>query len=101
MEEKPATEVIWSPEGRERFREVYAYLYDTFSPAYADEWTDTVLDKLKLLEYHPQMGRVVPEKQIRFMREVFAGKYRLIYTYLNGKVTVVSVKPMGSPLNLL
>jgi toxin ParE1/3/4 len=45
--------------------------------------------------------RMVPEFYISFVREVFVGRYRLVYTYQDGVVKIVAVRPMGRPLGKL
>ncbi len=44
------------------------------------------------------MGRIVHEFNVSFIREVFVGQYRLVYTYQNNILTVVTVRSMLQPL---
>ena len=46
----------------------------------------------------PEMGRIVPEKEIRFLREVIIWKYRILYTYLNQEITVIRITHSSRPL---
>ncbi|MBO0930178.1 type II toxin-antitoxin system RelE/ParE family toxin [Fibrella sp. HMF5036] len=46
----------------------------------------------------PEMGRIVPEFNVSFIREVVAGQYRLVYTFQNDTVTIVTVRSMLQPL---
>lgn len=44
------------------------------------------------------MGRMVPEKDIHFIREIFIGDYRLIYSYQNGAINLLTIVHMASQL---
>lgn len=89
--------LVWEDKAKEAARDVYSYLYEG-STKYADSWADEVDRKLKQLLGFPEMGRIVPEFNVSFIREVFAGQYRLVYTYQNNVVTVVTVRSMLQPL---
>ncbi|WP_288423452.1 hypothetical protein [uncultured Spirosoma sp.] len=47
------------------------------------------------------MGRIVPDYYISFIREIFAGSYRVVYSTQDNKVTILAVRPMGRPLGKL
>ena len=64
--------LVWEDKAKEAARNVYGYLYDG-SVKYADSWADEVDKKLKQLVSFPEMGRIVPEFNASFIREVFAG----------------------------
>ena len=76
---------------------IYGYLYDG-SATYATSWVDEVERKLDNLLTFPEMGRIVPEFSVSFIREVFAGQYRIVYTFQNNIITVVGVRSMQQPL---
>lgn len=59
--------------------EIYSYFLSV-SFALADNWSDELEKKLKLIEQFPGMGRIVPDYDVSFIREVFAGSYRLVYS---------------------
>lgn len=89
--------LIWEDRACEELRDISGYLFD-FSSALADEWTDEIAKKVDLLLQFPEMGRIVPEFQLSFVREVFVKKFRLIYTYQNSTICVVAIRSMGQPL---
>ncbi|WP_240625604.1 type II toxin-antitoxin system RelE/ParE family toxin [Spirosoma pollinicola] len=64
--------IAWKESAREEVREIYKYLFDQ-SIAVADEWSDELEKKLGLLIQFPEMGRMVPDFYISFIREVFVG----------------------------
>jgi len=92
--------LVWADKAKEQARDIYGYLYDG-SVAYATSWADEVERKLDNLLRFPEMGRIVPEFNASFIREVFAGQYRVVYTFQNNIITVVSVRSMQQPLGKL
>lgn len=64
--------LVWEDKAKEAARNVYGYLYDG-SVKYADSWADEADKKLKQLVAFPEMGRIVPEFNVSFIREMFAG----------------------------
>lgn len=44
------------------------------------------------------MGRIVPEKNVSFFREILVGKYSVLYIYLHNKVTVVAIRHSAGDL---
>ena len=92
--------VHWNDEAREEMRNIYSYLFD-LSPALAEAWADELENKQALLETFPEIGRLVPDYNTSFIREVFVKRYRLIYTYENDLLTVRAIRPMGGPLGKL
>lgn len=89
--------VIWADKAKESARDIYGYLFEG-SAIYAATWADEVERKIDLLIKFPEMGRIVPEFNISFIWEVFAGQYRIVYTFQNKIITVVSVRSMLQPL---
>ncbi len=64
-------------------------------------WADEVERKLDRLIRFPEMGRIVPEFNSSFIREICAGQYRIVYTFQNKVITVVSIRSMLQPLGKL
>ena len=51
----------------------------TYSPAYADHLIDTIIARVERLKTFPEMGRVVPEFGIAYLRELIHDDYRVVY----------------------
>jgi toxin ParE1/3/4 len=68
------------------------------SPYYAELWGDKLIEKIELLRQFPKMGRVVPEKEISFIRELPIDDYRMIYSFLNNIITILGIKHTASLL---
>jgi toxin ParE1/3/4 len=91
------TKVIWSLEAEEDFDSIINFI-ERQSPYYAEIWGDLLVEKIELLKKFPQMGRIVPEKEIRFIREIQVDDYRMIYSFLNGIITILAIKHYASLL---
>ncbi|MBC8153817.1 MAG: type II toxin-antitoxin system RelE/ParE family toxin [Bacteroidetes bacterium] len=72
----------WNDEARGEMLDIYSHLFD-LSPTLAEAWADELEKKQALLETFPEIGRLVPDYNTSFIREVFVKRYRLIYTYEN------------------
>lgn len=92
--------IAWKESAREEVREIYEYLFD-LSIAVADEWSDELEKKLSLIAQFPEMGRIVPDFYISFIREVFVGRYRLVYSTQEETLKILAVRPMERPLGSL
>lgn len=92
--------IEWKDSAREEVRDIYAGLLDR-SMAVADEWLDQLEKKLLLLEQFPEMGRMVPDYYISFIREVFVSNYRLVYSTQSEPPVILAVRLMGRPLGRL
>jgi plasmid stabilization system protein ParE len=94
------TPIVWRDSAKEDFRDVLHYL-SRYPTAYVDTWTEDLARKLRLLEAFPEMGRIVPEKEISHFREILIGNYRLLYIYLNNSITIVAIRHQSSQLGKL
>jgi plasmid stabilization system protein ParE len=61
------------------------------SPSYAAALVTSAENAANSLEQFPKRGRVVPEYRDTSVRELFVGRYRLIYRIRGGTVTVVAL----------
>jgi toxin ParE1/3/4 len=88
-----------SAEAQEDFLDVYSALYDE-SPAYTDFWEKEFFKKVQFLETFPNMGRVVPEiGSLRNFREIFVGKYRVLYVVSKSIVVIVGIRHSAKSLS--
>jgi len=62
-----------------------AYFIGSDSSHYASLQIQKILKRTEVLENSPNNGRVVPELNIKSIREVLEGHYRIIYLNLNNK----------------
>ena len=72
-------EIIWSSRARNDAKVIHEYIA-LDSKYYANKWLDRIAARISVLPKHPYIGRVVPEKKDDNIREVFLGKYRIMYS---------------------
>ncbi len=83
-------EVIWSYTAKLALREIVDYIQKDNKSA-AKKFLDTVLKKVTQLETFPKSGRVVPEFQIEYLREIIHEKYRIVYEIHKNSVSILTV----------
>jgi toxin ParE1/3/4 len=92
--------IIWTAKSRNDLDEIYLSFSD-YSEKYANQWVDRLFAKLELLEKFPEIGVIVPEKELSFIREIFVGNSKLAFSYLNNQVTILRIVHKGSPFGKL
>lgn len=56
-----------------------------------DRLVAEILERIEALRAHPEMGRIVPEFQQRFLRELIHPPFRIVYRRDPGKVRIVRI----------
>lgn len=85
-----ARQVEWSPEALEDLELIAEYI-ERDSPFYASAVVSKLVDTARGLPELPEMGRVVPELGVDFLRERFVYSYRLIYRVDPERILVLAV----------
>lgn len=88
--------VIWSSKARTDLDEIYLSLSE-YSEKYANQWVERLFSKIELLEKFPEIGVIIPEKEISFIRETYVGNFKIAYSYLNNQLTILRIVHKGSP----
>lgn len=88
--------VIWSSKARTDLDEIYLSLSE-YSEKYANQWVERLFSKIELLEKFPEIGAIIPEKEISFIRETYVGNFKIAYSYLNSQLTILRIVHKGSP----
>jgi toxin ParE1/3/4 len=60
--------IIWTAKSRNDLDEIYLSFSD-YSEKYANQWVDRLFAKLELLEKFPEIGVIVPEKEISLLEK--------------------------------
>lgn len=60
-------------------------------PSVADQWFDSLVERLDLLRELPEQGRVVPEWGEPSIREVIHTPYRIIYEVHADRVEILTL----------
>ncbi len=83
--------IRWSLDARADLRQIRTYLERT-SPEFSLAFTLRITDAVKDLETYPRMGRIVPEFDIRHIREIILQGYRIIYSVgIRNEISVVAI----------
>ena len=82
--------VFWMPSAVADMQNIREYLAKD-SLFFAKKVAEDVLITVEALKDFPEIGQVVPEKEIPTMREVYLGSLRIIYELLYGNVYIVAV----------
>ncbi len=84
------TELIWSPQALADVEEIRAHIARD-SRSYADLTAQRVLAAVERLRAFSDSGRMVPERQSPEVREVIAGRFRIVYRRKAHVVEIVTV----------
>ncbi|MBM2814215.1 MAG: hypothetical protein HW421_977 [Ignavibacteria bacterium] len=77
-------EVNWTEEALEDLHKIGDYI-ETESSKFAILTIETLFYSTEILESSPQAGRVVPEFQKNWLRELIRGNYRIVYRIVGKK----------------
>ena len=70
------------------FYQIASYLEENFSKQAADNFVDTVSEKIDWVSKFPTVGRIAPKrKTVRF---ILAGKNRRLYYRIDGATIIIS-----------
>lgn len=81
--------VIWTHEACSALEEAVSYVFEE-SPQAARSLLERSLETAASLDTLSKRGRTVPEPRDPAFREVFVGRYRLMYEVKASEVTVVT-----------
>lgn len=82
--------VIWSLPARNDLKEIHGYIAKD-SRHYAEKTIEDIVSKSENLSHFPQIGRVVPEINNSYIREIQTNSFRLIYQLVQKDVIVLAV----------
>ena len=83
--------LIWSPLAIDRISEIAKYIAQD-NPVAAEKWANKIFGLVERLHDFPESGCVVPEIKNKVFREIISGNYRVIYTYENSKILILTVR---------
>ncbi len=81
--------VTWTGEARSSVDDAISYIFQE-SPQAARTLVDQVLEVAASLATMSERGRVVPEQDDPAIREVFVGRYRLLYEVRSSQVLILT-----------
>jgi toxin ParE1/3/4 len=81
--------IVWAPQASRSLLRIAEHIAND-KPNAALQWAKEVNRKVSRLGAFPLSGRIVPELGRQDIREIIAGKYRIIYK-IDAKISIVSV----------
>jgi plasmid stabilization system protein ParE len=75
----------------ERVSEIAEYIAQD-NPKAAENWVNTVFEKVGKLKAFPESGRIVPEINNKAIRELTYGDYRILYRLEKERISVLTVR---------
>ena len=84
-------QVNWTRKGRQRLQQIYDYIAND-QPANALNFIDQITHRVELLAAHPRQGKIVSKYQRDDIREIYEGRYRIIYRILPGRIDILTIR---------
>lgn len=82
--------VVWTEEAQAHLDGIHRYIA-TDAPFYARRVVDKLTRRSEQLIAHPHSGRIVPEYEVKMLRELIVFPYRLIYHLRPERIDVIAV----------
>ncbi|NBC84533.1 MAG: type II toxin-antitoxin system mRNA interferase toxin, RelE/StbE family [Bacteroidetes bacterium] len=74
--------LVWTELSTEDLKEIFDYIAKD-SSRYASITVNKIYNRAQDIIDNPYVGRVVPEINIKVIREVISGNYRIVYKIIN------------------
>ncbi|HED52306.1 MAG TPA: type II toxin-antitoxin system RelE/ParE family toxin [Gammaproteobacteria bacterium] len=81
----------WTRKARHRLQQLYDYIAAD-QPLNAQRFVDRLTRRADALAEHPLRGQVVEKYQRDDIREVYEGRYRMIYRVLPDRIDILTVR---------
>ena len=82
--------VYWTDNAIGHLFNIYGYIALN-SPTYALRMVDRITRRSEQIADHPLSGRMVPEYEAEYIREIIEKPYRIIYRIKNQRIDVLAV----------
>ena len=80
--------IRWNKRALDTFYETASYLEENFSEKVANNFVESVFEKIETIKKHPDIGRKAPKrKTVRF---ILVGKHKRLYYRLAGRRIIIS-----------
>ena len=83
--------ISWSPLAVDRASEIAEYIAQD-NPTAAENWVNAVFTHVEQLKKFPESGRIVPEINNDFFRELMYGNYRIIYRIEANRASILTIR---------
>jgi len=93
-------QINWTDRALEDIDNIIQF-YVSQSENYAKVLTQRIFDKVELLNSLPWIGRVVPELEFKFVREIIVGSHRIVYHIVSKeRIDILRVHHSSLPLDI-
>lgn len=82
--------LIWTDNALEDINNIRKFIAQD-SVIEANKFIDLILQKTDKLKQFPQLGRIVPEKNLDYFRELIIKNYRVIYKIRENSIYIMMV----------
>ncbi len=72
-------------------QDVLEYYREQQVPLVGEKLVKNVIQDIELLSEQPGMGRIVPEFDLKYLRELIRPPFRIVYRYDQNKIWIVRV----------
>lgn len=83
--------VNWTRKGRYRLQQLHDHIAED-KPTNALHYIDKITRRVDVLAAHPRSGKVVTKYQRDDIREIYEGRYRIIYRILPEQIDILTVR---------
>lgn len=83
--------IIWSPLAIDRASDIAEYI-SLDNTTTAQNWIDTIFQKVGLLESSPEIGRIVQEIARKEIGELIFRNYRIIYRLKKSSISILTIR---------
>lgn len=77
-------QIKWTPQAKLDLKNIADYISKD-SVYYAKKQIFYIRLRTKILNTHIRIGKIVPEMELEYIRELFEGNYRIIYMIVSNK----------------
>jgi addiction module RelE/StbE family toxin len=74
--------LVWTEISTKDLKEIYDYIAEN-SISYASITVNKIYYKAQKIPENPNLGRIIPEINLKTIREIISGNYRIIYKIKN------------------
>ena len=83
-------EIVWSSRAISDADLIFKYI-SLDSKYHAERWLRKVSERTVSLLIHPNLGRVVPERNDQSIRELIEGNYRIMYKISDRRIVIYRI----------
>jgi len=84
-------EITFAKSALKDLEDVLEYYKEQQVPHVGENLVSNVIDNVELLAEQPDMGRIVPEFSLKYLRELVRPPFRIVYRHEPSKIRIVRI----------